>query len=29
MVTETVAQSMPVKRDTVDSCFLEAGFTLP
>jgi len=28
MVTETVAQSMPVKRDTVDSCFREAGFTL-
>src|SRR5215472_10042084 len=24
----SVAQSMPVKRDTVDSCFREAGFTL-
>ena len=22
-----VAQSMPVKRDTVDSCFREVGFT--
>jgi len=29
MVTETLAQFMPVKRDTVDSCFREGGFTLP